>query len=324
MHDVAILALDGVIPFDLGIACEAFGRVRLAGGEAGYRVRVCGETARVRTPAFAIDVRHGLERIALADTVVIPGLDDPGRPVAAPVLDAIRAAWANGARLASICTGAFVLAETGLLDGHRVTTHWMGAADFARRFPKVTLDPQVLFVDEGRIITSAGALAGMDMCLHLVRRDHGQAIAAHAARLAVAPLHRDGGQSQFIRHELPRATDNLAPLLDWMLAHLGKPLGVEMLAARANMSARTFSRRFREQTGTTPLQWLLAARVRRAQELLETSNHSIDAVAAASGFEAPVTFRTRFQQIVGVSPKVYRRRFNDGAGLSANEVARAA
>lgn len=310
MHNVAILALDGVVPFDLGIACEVFGSVLTAEGEPAYRVRVSGERSRVRTEAFDMTVPHRLDSVARADTVIIPGIKEPLQPVSGRVLEAIGTAWANGARIASICTGAFVLAATGLLDGRRATTHWLGAADFARCFPQVTLDAQVLFVDEGRIVTSAGALAGLDMCLHLVGRDHGQAAAAHAARLAVAPLHRDGGQAQFIRHQAPASTDSLAPLLEWMFANLDQPLNVEKLAARAATSPRTFARRFRQQTGTTPLQWLLTVRVRRAQELLETTVRPVDEIAAATGFDAPVTFRARFQRIVGVSPATYRRRFN--------------
>ncbi len=321
VHDIAILALDGVVSFDLGIACEVFGHAELAEGKPAYRVRVCGETGRVRSRAFNLDLPHGLDCVALADTVVVPGVENTGAPVAEPVLQAIRNAWTRGARLVSICSGAFVLAETGLLDGRRATTHWLGAAEFRRRYPAVALDPQVLFVDEGRIVTSAGALAGMDMCLHLVARDHGQAVAAHAARLAVAPLHRDGGQAQFIRHDLPRASDSLAPLLDWMLAHLDRPLGVDALAAKANSSPRTFARRFRQQTGTTPLQWLLTARIRRAQEMLETGGQTVEAVAAAVGFDAPVSFRARFQQIVGISPNAYRRRFNAANGRVARDPA---
>jgi transcriptional regulator GlxA family with amidase domain len=251
-----------------------------------------------------------LNRIASADTIVIPGIEDVSVPVSKPALTAIRNAWANGARVASICSGAFALAATGLLDGRRATTHWIGAAELARRYPQIDVDPNVLFVDEGRIVTSAGASAGLDMCLHLVRRDHGQAIAAHAARLAVAPLDRSGGQSQFIRREPPESRASLAPLLEWMLENLAQPLDVESLAARARVSARTFARRFREQTGTTPIQWLLTARVRRAQELLETEAGTIDEVATAVGFESPVTFRARFQRSVGVSPSVYRARFN--------------
>ena len=312
MHSVVVLALDGVVPFDLGIACEVFGTARLADDAAAYRVEVCGASERVRSQGFSIEVPHGLDRIEKADTVVVPGIYDPGRAADGAVLDAIRAAWTAGARLVSICSGAFVLAQTGLLDGRRATTHWRGAADFARRFPAVELDPAVLFVDEGRIVTSAGASAGMDMCLHLIACDHGQAVAAHSARLAVAPLQRDGGQAQFIPHDPPRTTDSLAPLLDWMLANLDKRLDVEGLASRAAMSPRTFARRFRQQTGTTPLQWILAARIHRAQERLETGDESIEEIAKLAGFEAPVTFRTRFQQIVGLSPAAYRRRFRSG------------
>ena len=310
MHKVAILALDGVVAFDLGLACEIFGRAPSANGDPAYQVRVCGDAERVPAQGFDVGVPYGLDVVAWADTVVIPGVDDPSQAVATPVIAALKEAWRGGARLVSICTGAFVLAATGLLDGRRATTHWLSTEAFAHRYPAVLLDPQVLFVDEGRIVTSAGALAGMDMCLHLVRRDQGQKAAAQAARLAVAPLHRDGGQAQFIRHDLPSSNASLAPLLDWMLVNLDMPLCVESLAARAATSPRTFARRFRDQTGTTPLQWLLMARVRRAQELLETSLHSIDAIAAATGFEASVTFRARFQRIVGVSPTTYRRRFS--------------
>lgn len=314
MHEVAVLAMHGFVPFDLSIPCEVFGRVRLFGEKPAYRVRVCGEANIVRTEAFSLRASSNLKHLASADTVIIPGLDDAGRRIRPAVLAAIRTAWAKGARIASICSGAFVLAETGLLDGRRATTHWMGTAELARRFPRITVDPDVLFVDEGRIITSAGAAAGLDMCLHIVRQDHGQAVAAHAARLAVAPLDRGGGQAQFIRPEPPSSNASLASLLDWMRANAHQPLDVDTLAAHACVSPRTFARRFREQTGTTPLQWLLRARIQRAQELLETTSSTIDEVATATGFEAAVTFRTRFHRIVGVSPSAYRSSFN-AAGI---------
>ena len=315
-HTVAVLALDGVIPFELGIPCEVFGRVLLANGDPAYRVRVCGERRRVRAGALNLDVPHGLDGLAGADTVIVPGVDDPLRPVSRRVVRAIQHGWAEGARLASICSGAFVLAQAGLLDGRRATTHWLGAPDLASLHPRVSVDPDVLFVDEGQIVTSAGASAGMDMCLHLVARDCGQVAAGQAARLAVAPLRRDGGQSQFIRHEAIAPAGGLAPLLDWIMANLDHPLGLDALAARAATSQRTLARRFRDQTGTTPLQWVLAARVRRAQELLETTTLSVAEVALATGFDAPVTFRARFQKVVGVGPGAYRRRF---AGAVASE-----
>lgn len=314
-HRVVVLALDGVIPFELGIPCEVFGRATAADGTPAYDVRVCGERRAVPAAALDLRVRHDLHALDDADTVIVPGIDDPEQAISRRVTGALRAAAARGARIASICSGSFVLAAAGLLDGRRATTHWIGAAALAARFPAVSVDPHVLFVEDGGVVTSAGASAGMDMCLHLVGRDLGQAAAARAARLAVAPLRRDGGQAQFIRHEPPAAQGGLAPLLDWVLANLSQPLSVELLAARVAMSSRTFVRRFREHTGTTPLQWVLAARVRRAQELLELTADPIETVAAASGFDAAVTFRARFRRMVGVGPSAYRRRFSglDGA-----------
>jgi transcriptional regulator GlxA family with amidase domain len=309
MHDVAVLALNGVLPFDLGIACEVFAHVRLADGTLPYRVRVCGETRDIDAGAFILTPPWGIDGLADADTIIVAGIADPERLVPQPVVEALRSAWLGGARLASICTGAFVLAATGLLDGQRATTHWRAAADLARQFPAITIEPDVLFVDEGRIVTSAGASAGLDMCLHLVGRDFGQAVAADAARLAVAPLHRDGGQAQFVRQAPSVSDTSLASLTEWMLANLNGPLDVGTLAARACVSPRTFARRFREQTGATPIQWLLIARIRRAQELLETTKAPIELIARQVGFDAPVTFRTRFKRIVGVSPIAYRNRF---------------
>ena len=309
MHQVAVLALHDFVPFDLGIPCEVFGRVSVPSGAQAYHVRVCAQTRTIRSRAFDMRVSHGLDALAHADTIVIPGIEDTTAPVPEPVLAALRSAWDRGARLASICSGAFVLAASGLLDGKRATTHWIGTASLASSYPKIIVEPDVLFVDEGRIITSAGASAGLDMCLHLIRRDHGQAVAARAARLAVAPLSRDGGQAQFIRHEAPQSTESLAPLLEWMSANLNKAMDVVSLARRARTSPRTFARRFREQTGTTPLQWLLTARVRRAQELLETSRRPIDDIALRCGFDSAVTFRARFRKLVGLNPSAFRQRF---------------
>lgn len=310
MHTVAVLAIHGFVPYDLGIPCGVFKYTYLPDGSPAYEVRVCGMEQEVRTGAYSLRAPAGLGWLASADTVIIPGIEDV--TVAAPpkVLAALRKAHRNGARIASICTGAFVLAETGLLNGLRATTHWWAAEELAQRFPEVDVDPQVLYVDEGRLVTSAGASAGLDMCLHLVRRDYGPAIAADTARTLVAPLERDGGQSQFIRQEPPGSNASLAPLLEWMRKNIHKNVDVENMAARACISPRTFARRFREQTGTTPLQWVINARLTRAQELLETTASSIEEVATAIGFDSPVTFRTRFRQMVGLSPSAYRARFN--------------
>jgi transcriptional regulator GlxA family with amidase domain len=309
-HVIGVLALDGVVPVDLSIPCAVFERVEDADGAPFYEVRVCGEAPDVRARSFGVRVPYGLKALVSADTLVIPGIEDMTAPVSQSVLTTIREAWAAGARIASICSGAFVLAATGLLDGRRATTHWLGAGLLAERHPAIDVDPNALFVDEGRVVTSAGASAGLDMCLHLVRRDLGQTAAAQAARLAVAPLDRDGGQTQFIRHEPPRTSATLAPLLEWMLENIDQPLGIGAMATRAGMSERTFARRFQEQTGTTPMQWFLSARVRRGQELLESGSASIDQVALASGFASPITFRKSFRKLTGVSPATYRARFN--------------
>jgi transcriptional regulator GlxA family with amidase domain len=310
MHTVAVLAIDGVIPFDLATPIEAFGRARLPDGTPAYDVLVCGPPS-VRAGAFTLQPGHDLGALTGADTVIVPGCADPSAPVPGHVLDAVREAAAHGARVASICTGAFVLAATGLLDGLRATTHWLGAADLAARHPGIDVDPNVLYVDNGQVLTSAGAAAGLDLCLHMIRRDHGSAVAADAARLSVMPLEREGGQAQFIVHDqppVPRGTA-LEPLLTWLEANLADDLTLAGIAARAGMSTRTLNRRFREQTGTTPLQWLHRARVRRAQYLLEHTTHPVDRIAGEAGFGSPTAFRERFRRVVGTSPHAYRAAF---------------
>lgn len=310
VQTVAVLALHGVVPFDLGIACDIFSRVRTVDGDEAYRVLVCGESSRVRAGHFDIHAPWRLEPMMDADILIVPGVEDINLVVSSAVKKALRLASDRGALVASICTGAFVLASTGLLDGKRATTHWTVVDEFADRFPAVTVDPDVLFVDEGNVVTSAGSSAGLDMCFHLIGRQHGQAVASYAARLAVAPLFRDGGQAQFIQQTASLTSSSLAPLLEWMLANLDQPIDVTSLAKRASMTPRTFARRFRDQTGTTPIQWLLKSRVRRAQELLETTSASVDQVAVAVGFDSQVTFRARFRSVVGLTPSSYRRRFS--------------
>ncbi|NBD13879.1 GlxA family transcriptional regulator [Corallococcus silvisoli] len=313
MHTVAIVALEGVVPFDLSIPTEVFGRVRLPGGGEGYQVRVCGVSPEVHAGAFVLKTRHGLSALARADTIILPGIADVSAPAPPRLLSALRAAATRGTRIASICSGAFLLAAAGLLDGLRATTHWLATEELARRHPAIQVDPNVLYVDNGQLLTSAGAAAGLDLCLHLVRRDYGAAVAADAARLAVMPLERDGGQSQFITHAPPTPEGaSLEPLLRWMEDHLHRPLTLQALARRAALSERTLSRRFREQTGTTPLQWLLRARVRRAQHLLETTGQSVEAVAEKVGFGSTTTFRDHFQRFVTTSPLAYRRAFRGG------------
>jgi transcriptional regulator GlxA family with amidase domain len=313
MHTVAVLALDQVVPFDLATPIEVFSRTRLPGGAPAYEVRICGTGPEIDAGAFTLRPPWDLRGLDDADTIVLPGrADNP--PVPAEVLDALRRAAERGARIASICSGAFILAETGLLDGLRATTHWAAAAELARRHPAIDVDPDVLYVDNGQFLTSAGAAAGLDLCLHLIRRDHGSAVAAGAARLSVMPLEREGGQAQFIVHDPPPTPHGsaLEPVLTWVEENCAKPLTLTDIAAHAGMSARTLNRRFREQTGTTPLQWLLRARVRQAQHLLEATGHPVDRIAGEVGFGSPTAFRERFKRVVGTSPHAYRASFRTG------------
>jgi transcriptional regulator GlxA family with amidase domain len=310
VHTVAVLALDQVVPFDLGTPLEVFARVRLPDGRAGYRVRVCAADAKVETGYFTIDAPWDLGSLAQADTIIVPGRSVLS-PLPAEVLEALRAAAAAGTRIASICSGTFTLAEAGLLDGLRATTHWAVAAALAEQYPRIEVDPDVLYVDNGQILTSAGAAAGLDLCLHLIRRDHGSAVAADAARLSVMPLEREGGQAQFIVHQQPPSPQGsiLEPILQWMQDNAARELTLEDIARHSGMSTRTLLRRFREQTGTTPLQWLHRARVHQAQFLLETTSHSVDRIAGQVGFGSSTAFRGRFKRVTGVSPQAYRTAF---------------
>ncbi|SNQ49387.1 Transcriptional regulator containing an amidase domain and an AraC-type DNA-binding HTH domain [Frankia canadensis] len=315
MHVVAVLALDDVVPSDLMTPLDVFGRTHLPGGGPAYEVRICTPAAEVTTGAFTLRAPWRFDTLAAADTVIIPGREDEAGDPPVAALDAVREAAAAGARIASICSGAFLLAATGLLDGRRATTHWAAAAELARRHPAVTVDPNVLYVDNGQVLTSAGASAGLDLCLHMVRRDQGVAVAARTARLCVAPLERDGGQAQFIDRD-PPPPDGLAlePLLRWLAANSHRELTLADIAAHARVSPRTLNRRFREQIGVTPVAWLRRSRLRHAQQLLETTGHPVEMIAAQVGFGSPAAFRERFRELVGTSPRAYRRAFGTGAG----------
>jgi transcriptional regulator GlxA family with amidase domain len=310
-HRVAVVAFDGVVLADLATPCELFGRVRDARGRAPYEVRVCSLTPAVESEHVTLKAPWRLSSLDRADTVIVPGVDDLARPIPAGVVRAIRRAVDRGARVASICTGAFVLAATGALDGLRATTHWHSASELARRYPKIAVDADVLYVDNGAVLTSAGAAAGLDLCLHLVRCDLGAEAAAAVARVAVMPLERAGGQAQFIVHEPPAGDgSSIAPLLEWLAQNLRRSLPLPVIARRAAMSTRTLSRRFREQVGTTPALWVTRARVRRAQRLLEISALSIERIAAEAGFGSAAVLREHFGALVGTSPQAYRRAFN--------------
>src|SRR5215204_3077026 len=310
MHSVSVLALDRVLAFDLSTPLEVFGRARLPDGRVAYTVRVCAPCDEVDAGAFGLRTTNGLDALAGADTIIVPGLADPTAPVSDDVLEALRAAAEGGTRIASICVGAFTLAAAGLLNGLRATTHWAAAKEPSRRYPEVEVDAGVLFVDNGRVLTSAGAAAGLDLCLHMIRRDHGSAVAADAARLAVMPLERDGGQAQFIVHEQPgQDGSSLEPLLRWMQENVHRDLTLPDIAGRARLSARTLNRRFLQQTGTIPLRWLRRTRIRRSQYLLETTTHPVERISRQVGFNSPASFRGQFKALVGTSPRAYRRAF---------------
>ena len=307
MHRVVALALPNVVAFDLSVPAQVFGRY-----EGPYVFEACAERAgRVATTTgFSVHVESGLEALAEADTVIVPGFDPPAWELPGAVLAALRAAHARGARVGSICTGAFALAEAGLLDGRRATTHWAHAARLARMYPAVEVDAEVLYVDEGDVVTSAGVAAGIDLCLHLVRRDAGAEAANAIARQIVVAPHRDGGQAQFVDAPLPAGDERgLAPTRAWALDRLREPLSVAAMAVHAGCSERTFVRRFRSETGTTPLQWLLRERVLHARRLLEATDLPVEDVACEAGFGTAASLRTHFRRSTATSPVAYRRTF---------------
>jgi transcriptional regulator GlxA family with amidase domain len=316
MHTVAVAALPDVIAFDLATAVEVFGRVTLPSAGAGYRVLVCGTEPVVTAGPLRIATDHGLDALGAADTIVVPGNNDVTEQTPEALLAALRSAYAAGTRIASICTGAFTLAAAGLLDGKRATTHWLAADLFRATYPAVDLDPDVLYVDEGQVLTSAGASAGLDLCLHMVARDHGAAVAADAARLAVAPLHRSGGQAQFIqRNTAPAkhiaARTELDDVLAWIEQEAHRDLTLRDIAERAAMSIRTLNRRFQAETGQTPMQWVTGVRVRHAQQLLESTVHGVEKIGRDVGFSSPANFREQFRRLSGVAPQSYRNTFRD-------------
>lgn len=310
---VAVLAFDGMAPFEMSSVVEIFGLPRPELGVPWYRFSVCGET---REPmrvvgGFSILVEHGLDVLAAADTVIVTAVPDVRGDVSPALVDALRTAHARGARIVSICSGAFALAAAGLLDGRVATTHWKYADLLAERYPRIRVDPNVLYVDGDTILTSAGSAAGLDLCLHLVRKDHGAKVANAVARRLVVPPHREGGQAQFIQAAIGEVDgdDGITRSMAWALDNLAAPITVADLAARAHVSERTYLRRFAAQTGTSPVRWVLTQRVAASLPLLEETSAPIEEVGAAVGFESPVTFRHHFTRAMGTSPSAYRRTF---------------
>ena len=311
---VVAVAYDGLCTFEFGCTYEIFGLPRPEVNRPWYRFEVCAaEPGPLRAAGgLAVSAPCDLDLIEQADTVVVPGWRGPDEPAPTALLDALTRVPERGGRLVSICSGVFVLAAAGVLDGRRATTHWRYAETLARRYPRIRVDPDVLYVDEGPVLTSAGSAAGLDLCLHIVRRDHGAAVANSVARRLVLAPHRDGGQQQFVATPVAGSaeTGRLAALLDWLPAHIDQPLNAAALARQAGMSLRTFQRRFRETTGTAPGDWLVRQRVAHARHLAETTDLTVEQIATRSGFGAVETLRHHFRRLVGTTPAGYRRTFN--------------
>ncbi|MFD5537421.1 helix-turn-helix domain-containing protein [Streptomyces sp. NPDC127079] len=314
LRNVAAVLLDGVHPFELGVVCEIFGLDRSDEGLPVYDFAVVsaeGPALGTHVPGLTVSTPYGLDRLEEADLIAVPASDaNVTRDYPPDLLDALRRAVERGARVLSVCSGAFVLGAAGLLDGRRCAVHWRHAELLGRRYPRTRVEPDVLYVDEDPVITSAGTAAGIDACLHLVRKEQGPEIAGKIARRMVVPPHRDGGQAQFIERPLPQGPcDTVGPVLAWMTEHLDEEVTVEQLAARALMAPRTFARRFQQETGTTPYRWILRQRVLLAQELLEGTDETMDAIAGRTGFGTAAALRHQFMKSLGTTPNAYRRAF---------------
>ena len=310
---VALLVVPSVVPFDLAVPAQVFGYPRPDHGARRYAVTVCAATPGpiATSTGFSIVVERGLQALRTAHTIIVPGIDDLETPFPVAALRALRRAFDRGARIVSICSGAFILAEAGLLSGRRATTHWIDVPEFRRRFPDTTCDPDVLYVDDGQILTSAGIASGIDLCLHIVRTDYGAAVANAVARRMVVAPHRSGGQAQFVRH--PVVSGVGAPSLEatrvWMLERLREPITLQDMASHARQSVRTFSRHFAFEAGISPGRWMLAQRLTAAQHLLEDTDEGIEAVAQQCGFGTAMNLRSHFARELHTSPSAYRRAF---------------
>ncbi|MCX4883486.1 GlxA family transcriptional regulator [Streptomyces sp. NBC_00847] len=313
LQNVAAVVLDGVNPFELAVVCEVFGTDRSDDGLPVYDFAVASAEGPVLSTraGFSMQVEHGLERLEEADLIAVPaGACYGTREFPPELLKALRRGAERGARVLSVCSGVFVLAAAGLLDGRRCAVHWHDADQLALAYPRLTVEPDVLYVDEDPVITSAGTAAGIDACLHIVRKEQGPDVANKIARRMVVPPHRDGGQAQYIERPLPRShADTVAEVLVWMERHLDEEVTVEQLAERAHMSPRTFARRFQQETGTTPYRWILRQRVLQAQRLLEATDETVDSIAGRTGFGNAAALRHQFVQAIGTTPNAYRRTF---------------
>lgn len=316
---IALVAFDGISPFHLSVPALFFGEDRSELGIPDHTLLVCAErrTGITTTGGYTIDVPHGLDAIARAGTVIVPSWRTPDERPSEALLDALRRAHARGAKMVGLCLGAFVLADAGILDGRRATTHWLWAKAFAERYPAIEVDPDVLYLDDGNVLTSAGTAAAIDCCLHLIRTRHGAEAANRIARRMVVAPHRAGGQAQYIEQPLPAnaGSDRLAEVLAWAAANLAEPIDVDTLAERALLSRRTLTRRFREATGTTVVKWLSHQRLSAAQRLLETTDLPVEQVAVLAGFGSALVLRQHFSRSLRTSPSGYRDDFRQGAAV---------
>lgn len=311
---VAVIAFNHISPFHLSVPCLVFGKDRRVGDSPWFELVVCaGEDGVLITNAgFAIHCDHGLDQLAGADIVIVPSWRDVAEPPPDALVEALKAAHARGALVVGLCLGAFVLAHAGLLCGKRATTHWAWAAHLARDFPRIEVDPKVLYVEAEQILTSAGVAAGLDCCIHIVRRTYGRGVANSLARQLLVSPHRDGGQAQFISQPVPQGAGDqrLGQLMDWLRANLGQPLSIDQVAARLAMSRRSFTRHFKQMTGSTFGKWLTNERIKAVQLQLETTHHSIEKIAYSCGFGTSLSLRQHFSSIVGVSPTTYRKAYH--------------
>jgi AraC family transcriptional activator FtrA len=314
MHTIAILIYDHINPFELAVATEVFGLDRPELGVQWYQTFVCAVEPRpiLTRSGFSIFTSYDLTQMREANTIIVPSTTPGNITVPDQLRDSLRDAYQRGTRIVSFCTGAFVLAAAGLLDGRRAATHWLWSSQLAQQYPRIRVDPSVLYVDEGQILTSAGTAASIDLALHIVRKDYGAEIASAVARRMVVPPFREGGQAQYIQSSIPDLGDlsSFSEILQWMKTHLHEDLPIERLASEMKMSQRTFARHFRKATGTTPHQWLLQQRIVQAQRLLETTDESIERIASLCGFSSAAMLRIHFHHCVQISPQAYRHSFN--------------
>lgn len=310
MHKVVILAVDGFDLFDLAIPADIFNRARSRAGERLYKTYICGKMNSVTGTLLDLKLSYNLNMLSDADTIIVPGTEDDSYPIPPEILDALRNAADRGVRIASICAGAFVLAEAGLLNGLKATTHWRAVDNLASRYPEVSVEPDVLFIDNGQILTSAGVASGVDLCLHMIRKDYGAIVAADIAQDIVMPQEREGWQSQLLKHTEPAKVDDLKDIQMWMLEHIKQEFSIGQIAEHFHMSVRTLNRRFQKEVGITPLRWLLSIKVRQAQALLESSNMSIEDIATATGFASAAAFREHFFRVTGTTPTGWRNTYS--------------